>query len=42
MSSETPQLEVLFACFEGHKQAAKVHGPLSRQIRADGAEIRGN
>lgn len=42
MSSEAPQLEMLLACFEGHKQAAKVHGPLSRQIRADGAEIWGN
>jgi len=39
MNSEAPQLEVLLACFEGHKQAAKAHHPLSEQIKADGAEI---
>ena len=39
MSSEAPQLEVLLACFEGHKRAAKVHHRLSEQIKADGAEI---
>jgi uncharacterized membrane protein len=39
MSGEDPQLEVLLACFEGHKRAAKVHHPLSTQIKADGAEI---
>ena len=39
MSGEDPQLEVLLACFEGHKRAAKVHHPLSTQIKADGTEI---
>lgn len=39
MSSESPQLEVLLACFEGHKRAAKVRHPLSEQIKAAGAEI---
>lgn len=39
MSSEAPQLEVLLACFEGHKRAAKVHHPFSEQIKAAGAEI---
>lgn len=42
MSSQAPQLEVLLACFEGHNRAAKVHGPRSTQIKADGAEIWGN
>lgn len=39
MSSEAPQLDVLLACFEGHKRAAEVRHPLSEQIKADGAEI---
>ena len=40
MSSEDdPPLEVLLACFEGRKRAAKVHHPLSKQIKAEGAEI---
>ena len=34
MSSEAPQLEVLLACFDGHKRAAKVRHPLSEQIKA--------
>jgi uncharacterized membrane protein len=40
MSSEYDRpLEVLLACFEGHKRAAKVHHPLSKQIKAEVAEI---
>ena len=42
MSSKAPQIEVLLACFEGHKRAAKAHHPLSGQVKADGAEIWGN
>jgi len=39
MSSEDPQLEVLLACFEGDKRAGKVHHPLTKQLKADGAKI---
>jgi hypothetical protein len=38
-SADDPQLEVLLACFESHSRAAKVHHPLSKQIKAEGAEI---
>jgi hypothetical protein len=34
MSGDDPQLEVLLACFEGQKHAAKVHRPLGEQIKA--------
>ena len=39
MSAGQPRLEVLLACFEDRKRAARVHRPLSKQIKADGAEI---
>jgi uncharacterized membrane protein len=38
-SADDPQLEVLLACFQGRKRAAKVHHPLSKQIKAEVAEI---
>lgn len=39
MSSGAPQLEMLLACFEGHKRAAKIRHQLSEQVKAAGAEI---
>ena len=41
MSTGGPQLEVLLACFDGHKRAAKVHGPLGKKLEASGAKILG-
>jgi len=39
MSAGQPRLEVLLACFQGRKRAARVRRPLSEQIKAAGAEI---
>ena len=39
MSTGDAQLEVLLACFEGHKRAGKVHGTLGKKLEASGAKI---
>lgn len=39
MSGEGQQLEVLLACFEGHKRAGKLHSELGKKLEADGAKI---
>ena len=39
MSNAARQLEVLLACFRGHKRAGQVHGRLDQQLEADGPQL---
>jgi hypothetical protein len=38
VSTQDPQLEVLLACFDGHKRAGQVRGPLGKKLEANGAK----
>jgi uncharacterized membrane protein len=39
MSSSDIQIEVLLACFDGHKHASKIHRPLDKKIKESGAVV---